>query len=221
MGAPPVARIGFEMSGTVHGQEWNSGFYASYAGDIPVDDEALTDYVAAVWALFTDAWIASWCIVNDPATFLTGFSAKLYEANSLAVAQQAQNTVATQTGSGAYGGAVSQAICSSLYTATPSRRARGRMYQPATAALAGASANSGFAVSATNTYGSQLADAFTAVNALDGPDGSGAVRVGVQSLLDSQIRPVTRVLLDTRPDRIEHREKRITFARSTHTVALS
>lgn len=221
MPAPAVKRIKYTLIGQVHTAPWESSFYGSYDGAIPVDDAALLDYATAAKSTLNSDWSDEFQAINDPNTNWTALRVDLYLASSLAIAQSATFTDTTLAGVGAPGGAVSSAICTSLYSATPTRSGRGRMYVPATAALAGSSTTNGFTTARLTSWLAALSGAFTAINTLDGPDGAGAVRVGVQSLMDSQIRPVVRVLADTRPDRIEHREKQLTWIRLSDVVAAS
>lgn len=221
MAAPAVKRIKYTLGGSVHGVAWESAFYASYDGAIPVLPTDLSGYAAAVYSLLNATWLDEWKAINDPSTNISSLRTDLFAAGSLAVSQSATFTDVPGVGSGALGSAVSQAICTSLYSDTPSRSGRGRMYMPATALLAGAGTTSGFTVARVNSYLAAFAGALADINGFEGPDGSGTVRVGVQSITQGQIRPVTTVLCDTRPDRIEHREKQITWARSSQVVLTS
>jgi hypothetical protein len=218
MPAPSNSRIKLTFGGSIHSAApFETAFFMSYSGPSVVDGTAFANWLTAEMSLMNDALTAI-CGLNDPTTVFTTLRGDIYPASSLAVSQTSTKTLAGYAGTGSYGGPVSQAMCVSHYTATAGRSGRGRMYFPATALLSGAATDSGFTSAQATNIASAWGNALTALNAADGPDGSASVKAVVQSLHTATTHPITQVLVDGRPDRIEHREKFITFPRSSHAV---
>jgi len=221
VGAPATARLKFTLEGGVQGGQWNCGLWASYSGAVVVDPTALGSYALAVLGILNNVFLPALKPFMDPRTSVQQLRVDTYASGSAAVSQTGIATTVPIVGTGAAGGPATQALALSLYSATPSRSGRGRIYLPATATLTNAAGAQSFAGPLITTLATSAGVDFSSVNGTPGPDGAGTVRLGVFSNKESVIRPIVQVLADTRPDRIEHREKFSTFFRDDAPVLAS
>jgi hypothetical protein len=121
-----------------------------------------------------------------------------------------QESMATQVGTGAVGGALSQAVVISKKSGLHTKSGRGRSYWPANAALY----DFGFQPAKVDA----VLGAFQTMvdNLHDGPVGPIAhLDLAVISKTTSTLNLVHALAIDARPDRIEHRERHQVFYKNT------
>lgn len=214
MPAPAVARVRVTVGGAIGGSEWRCGFWFQVASTAPGTINLTTFNTAAGTTFASDVWGALKAY-NYSTTDFSYVRSDIYAAGSMASAQNAIATPSPIAGTASGVSAGSQAMVCSLYTATHSRRGRGRVYYPATGSLGGA----------TNPYGfdpSTFAGIMTGTKSFlhdvvtigDTDFGVGTVPV-VQSITGGTVAPITQLFIDSRPDRQELREKSLSFSRLT------
>jgi len=162
-----------------------------------------------------DGWDNAWAAFNTSDTTLTGITVRVYDGGSDAAAAVAEGAPATAiAGTNGAQAAASQCVVTSLRTDNSTRSGRGRLYWPATGGLDGDDHNflparcASFADATVALYEGIMADA---------DPGSDFTIGAVRSLKLGQMIPITRVVVDERPDRQEHRERHLSFG--VHSAA--
>lgn len=218
MPAPSVNRVRVQFGGAIGASRWTSAMWAGVAAGGPPSQSNLDTCASAMLTTFNSNTWADLRALNQATTTLTDCRVDFYLAGSQA---SAGNGVANQTaspGTSTGKGAASQAIVASLYSATASRRGRGRMYLPATGGLDGTTNPYGFSTSIATTLALDISVLCANLTTISGTDFGAGVGASVQSITDGMLHPIVTVLVDTRPDRQEHREKSIVFSRFAHAV---
>lgn len=211
--APAIQRVKTSFGGTIAGQAWETSMWWSQsAPGLPLASDLLA-FAAGVGSAFNTHMGAPWRSKNYSTTIWDSVRADIYLASSNASAQNATSGGFGVAGTAASVSAASQALCVSLYTAENSRRGRGRMYWPATGNLGAGFQSYAFVDADIQTYVSDFAAFLNAVTAANPWPTMGSVTPVVQSLTAGAVYPITTVLSDTRPDRIEHREKHLGWSR--------
>lgn len=215
--APSVPRIRVQIGGAIGASRWSIGLWFQVNPLVIGTVNLATFNTAAGVDFANDVW-GSLKAQNVSLTTYDQVRTDVYAAGSLASSANAilNRTAVAGTNSGV--SAASQCVVHSLYTATASRRSRGRVYLPATGSIGGGTQPFGFDSSVISTLAGDLATFLndTEDNA-DTNFGTGSAAV-VQSLTAGQVFPITTVLVDQRPDRQEHREKALSFSRVSAAV---
>jgi hypothetical protein len=154
---------------------------------------------------------------NSPDTALTSLTARGYRAGQTATRVQNFASLGdTHVGTGGGSGALSQAVVASLYTAIAGRSGRGRLYWPATAGLP---AGHGFSDAQCQSLADALAAFMVAVsNDVAEPLEGNPVGV-VRSEVLGTANQIVSVVVNTRPDRQEHRERHLVTTAHSAGVA--
>lgn len=144
---------------------------------------------------------------NSADTALTSLTTRAYVAGNTSTRNVGFRSVGdTFIGTGGGSGALSQAVVASLYTNLAGRSGRGRLYWPATAALPGGHMFS-------DAQCQSLANALAAFMVAVGDDTSqpldGSPVGVVRSLTLGTTNQIVSVVVNTRPDRQEHRERHL------------
>lgn len=205
------------FSGTSASSVWATSFWSQTTSDVgSTDPDGLAD---AAWTTFTAGPLATWKPLNSADTSITQLQVDFYHPSSNASYQQGVKTTTGGAGNATTHAPASQAIVATLYSAGVGKSSRGRMYWPATAAVAATPAFQ-YLAAVCQAFSDDLAAFFAGVPDLyDSWGVSGAVASvssGGSTLEGGPgpaLYPITRVGIDTQPDRQEHRERGIPFSR--------
>lgn len=154
---------------------------------------------------------------NSADTALTSLTTRSYIAgatNTRSIGFQSLGDTLIGTGGGS--GALSQAIVASLYTSLAGRSGRGRLFWPATASLPGGHA---FSDAQCQTLANALAAFMVAVSDDVAQPLQGNPVGVVRSLTLGTVNQITTVVVNTRPDRVEHRERHLVTTAHSAGVA--
>jgi hypothetical protein len=217
MPVPTVPRVRVSLGGTIGGAAWSTAFYMSTSGAVP-DAPSLQAFANAAISSFATTPGPSWADRNHSATQVNHVRADWYDAGSRASSLNVTGVHAGIVGTLSSVSAASQSMVVSLYSATQTRSGRGRMYLPATGSMSGGAQDYAFPSSSVagilagmKTW---LIDVASVYNA---NVGVGATPV-VQSLTTGSVHVITTLLIDTRPDRQEVREKHLSWTRQAVTT---
>lgn len=218
MPVPPVRRVRISFIGTIHAASWQTSIMGNTTGPgIPLQTD-LDNWAITLNGLGA-AWKTRWQSLNNSQCVWTGCRVDCFEPGQLAIsATTTQLFGAFVTGSGTVESAPSSCLVQTLHTVHPGRTGRGRMYWPMTTSYTVASSPAGLPSSLVTGAATDFAAFLTAINGMGGITSMGGVKVCIQSLKDGLMQEVTAVSTDGRPDRQEHRERRLTFAKASHTV---
>lgn len=217
MPAPASARIRTLFEGQIDQSRWSCGIWGTVPTGVP-SQVNMDTYATAVHTLFSGNTWADLRALNAASTNFTDVIAQYYGPGSMAVSAQGQHTAAPVAGTATQAAAGAQAIVASLYTGTVSRSGRGRIFLPATGGFTGGAQPYGFPTAIVTSIAADIAVLIANMKTVLATDFGGPTDVVVQSLHLSSTFPITNVLVDTRPDRQEHREKAMTFVRVAHAV---
>lgn len=218
MAAPAVPRIRLAFEGTIGGAPWATAYWLSATTLTPPSAADLATFASGQGSAFVAGPGSTWRALNYSTTIFDSVRADWYAASSSASSVNANPGGFASAGTATNTSAASQSICTSLYTATASRRGRGRMYWPATGNLGSAAQHYGFTSTQVGTWATAFAAMLANVLSSNPFTAFGTLTPVVQSLTAGQVFPITTVLADTRPDRQEHREKTLLWTRSSATV---
>jgi hypothetical protein len=210
------------FSGTSASSVWATSFWSKTTSDVgSTDPDGLAD---AAWTTFSAGPLLTWKPLNSAGTSITQLQVDFYHPGSNASYQQGVHTVSGGAGNATTWAPASQAIVATLYSAGVGKTSRGRMYWPATAAVSASPAFQ-YLAAVCQVFSDDLASFLAGVGGLYGAWGvTGAVASvssGGSTLSGGPgpaLYPVTRVGIDTQPDRQEHRERGIPFSRVFSTV---
>lgn len=151
---------------------------------------------------------SGWAPFNTADTGALSLVTRYYPANASAASARAQGDFGDfEIGSNANGAAASQCVVTSLLTAVATRSGRGRLYWPATGGFGGSVHR--YDDTLCQNMANDLAALYESI-VLAAPSDAGLVGVVRSGKLHS-VNNITTIRVDTRPDRQEHRESRLTF----------
>lgn len=206
MPAPAVSRLKITLGGQIAGAAWSTSLYTQGGAAVPsqANLDLFATAAATTWRTRLGLAFAS---MNFTSTTLSRLRVDYLPAGSNSSALSSNGTVVPTVGGTDSRSAASQCMVLSLYTATISRRGRGRMYYPATGNLPGGSNDYAFSNAQVSTWASQHALWFADLADIGDTDFGVPANPVVQSLTAGAAFEVTSARADSRPDRIEHREK--------------
>jgi len=219
MGAPAAARIKVTFTGQLGGSNWATSFWCTVGGAAATPSGAdmvtLADDIAGQW---TTHMATPWARIADAGTIVERCSVSYYAAGSVAASAAGISSPIALPGGNLHTSAGSQAMTYSLYTAVSNRSGRGRMYWPATGGLPGGLMGYGFDTFDVNGNCAGFAAFLHDVNTIIFLSTIRGLTACVFSDKNSAMYPITQVLVDARPDRIEHRERSMSFPRVATAV---
>lgn len=218
MPAPTGQRYRVTFGGSVGAGPWNTSVWNTTDISVLPNQSDVNACASAIGTLFLAGPGNLWKVHNLASTIFDSVRIDVYQSGSMASAMNGSSSGFGLAGTASLAAAASQCIVNSLYTANNSRRGRGRMYWPATGALPSTAQPYGFDPTQINSYGTSMA---TFISDLGGAFFANAMGNGtavVQSLTAGLTFPITQLLIDTRPDRQEHREKALLWQRFSHAV---
>lgn len=211
MPIPNHNRLRIEVGGDISGSPWATGLVISPQGtDSPTVTE-LDDSLTVIKGYFTTFFSGEWRNLNQPSTRVTDIKAYWYEGANGAASVTAEQSMNVVGAGGGLSGPASQAMVVTLLTERAGKSGRGRMYLPATAGLPGGADSYKFALSQCSNVANQAADLLGSIYTEAGQPW-GVSWPSVQSNTLGVLSAITRVRVDQRPDRIEHRERGLAFS---------
>ena len=218
MPTPGVERYKLSFLGLIHGSPWQTGcWFTTSASGIPFQVD-LDNWLGAVDPTGA-AWKSRWQSLNSSQCVWNALKLDYYQAGSLAVAVTSTRVLtAAVVGSQTVESSPAGSLVATLQTAHPGRSGRGRMFWPATGAYTVASSPAGWPGSIVTGCATDLSAYITSINANNSPTTTGDLTACVQSIHNGQLYTVTGLTFDGRPDQQEHRERRLTYFRSSHVV---
>lgn len=215
--AVPMAKV--TLQGVVGPTPWaTSLWFRRTADDVPTG-VAITDFLTAAKGLYLAGGLpTAFGELNATTTTLGALRVDFYQASS--AVSVSNGTITGMGGVGTIGSQApaSTAVVATLLTNLMNRSGRGRMYFPATAAIAGANGYLLTTASCTD-LAAGLGDFIDDLNVLDNNDSIGQLTAVVRSLHATAANPITSVRVDNRPDRQEHREKNLVPSRSIANIS--
>lgn len=219
MPTPSIARYKVSFLGVIHGAPWQTGCWFKTDNPGPPFQVDLDNWLVSLESLGA-AWKSRWQTINSSQCVWNALKLDFYQASSLAVAVTSTRILtAPVTGSVTTESSPASSLVATLNTAHAGRSGRGRMYWPATGAYTPAGSPAGWPGATVIGAATDLSAYLTAINAINSPTTTGDLTACVQSTKDGQLYPITGVTFDGRPDAIEHRERRLTYFRSSHVVS--
>lgn len=219
MPTPGIARYKLSFLGIIHGSPWQTGcWFKTDNPGLPFQVDA-DNWLVALDSLGA-AWKSRWQTLNSSQCVWNALKLDYYQAGSLAVAVSSTRVMsAAVAGAQTVEASPASSLVATLQTAHPGRTGRGRMYWPATGAYTTASSPAGWPGATVIGAATDLSAYLTAINGINSPTTTGDLTACVQSIHDGQLYPITGLTFDGRPDQIEHRERRLTYFRSSHVVS--
>lgn len=216
---PPRWRIKMTCSGAVHNGAWQTGIMFS-TDTTGVPFQADLDAAAAVLGGMGAAFKTRFAALNASQCSWTTLRLDVYAPSSLAIALTSSFTLApASVGSQTVESAPASSLVVTLNSVHPGRTGRGRMYWPMTGPYVVAATPAGLPAAQVSGIATDFSAYLTAINALGHVTSVGAMKAVIQSLKDGLLYDVTGVTVDGRPDRQEHRERRLTYVRTSHVVS--
>jgi hypothetical protein len=215
---PASWRIKSTIFGQIQGQPWNTAvWWSTTATGIP-DTADLVAQGVAMGSNFATVR-TQWSQINCSTTSIDSCRLDVYAPSSGAVVASGSTTSGfDSSGAAPQASAASQCLVTSPKSAHPGRSGRGRMYWPATAALPISPNLYSYSLTRIQDFCNAVAGWLTAVNSFGGTTTVGDMQACVQSLTVGELYLITSMKIDGRPDRMEHREKRIVFPRYEKVV---
>jgi len=218
MPAPAVPRIRCTLYGQIGPGAWRSSVYLhQITPSMPTqsDLDAAANSISGLWNAHGATPLQPF---NDGAESWDGVELDYIPASSMATAINSVHAASAVPGSAGHVSSAAQCVVASLYTAVHSKSGRGRMYLPATGDMPGGIDAYGFHPADTSALCTAVAAWLTAVNTFAYASTVGILTAVVQSLTTASVNPITKVFVDTRPDRHIHREKAQLQSRFSATV---
>lgn len=203
--------IAVTINGKIGGlSPWDTTLW--FAGDVlDVDLVACTAKIILEFPSQISVFGNTFSKFNDTGTSLLGATVRAYPAGSSAAAvQQSVRVSSPIIGNVAPGGAASQCCCATLYTSRPGKSGRGRLYWPATGSLP---ANYQFDEVNTQNLAIATKNLFQDLSNATADITGGPLVGAVRSLSLGTTNVITSIGVNTQPDRQEHRERHLSFAR--------
>lgn len=214
MPAPAAARVKVTFTGNIGGSNFATSFWATVGGAAATpsgaDMTALANALSGAW---TTHMATPWARIADAATIVERCSVAYYASGSSSASAAGISSPIALPGGNAHTSAGSQAMVYSLYTAVSTRSGRGRMYWPATGGLPGGIMGYGFDTFDVNGNATGFAAFLHDVNTIIFLSTIRGLTACVFSDKNAAMYPITQVLVDARPDRVEHRERSMSFPR--------
>jgi hypothetical protein len=207
------------LQGVVGPTPWATSLWFQRTVNTVPTGTAIDDFLTAVKGLYlAGGFPAAFGELNATTTTLGALRVDFYQSSS--AVSVSNGTVTGMGGVGTVGSQApaSTAVVATLLTSLMNRSGRGRMYFPATAAIAGANGYLLTTASCSDLAGA-LADFIDDVNGSEFNDAVGVLTAVVRSLHNSAVNPITSVRVDNRPDRQEHREKNLVPSRSIANIS--
>lgn len=217
MAQPNVPLVHINWGGAVGPGVWSAGVWFQVS-DISVPALTVQSLVADALSSFAAFWTGAMAVLNSPATSYNTCTGYLYRPGQTAAAASHSATLqAPSFGTGTASSAASTSAVITLQTDTAGRSGRGRIYVPATAALAGLDDE----YQLDHTRVTNAANAFAACldSLKNGNESAFATPIPVvRSVTQTAAHTITSVRMDSRPDRVEHRETAIGYFAQSVTL---
>ena len=189
---PATARVKMTLGGSIGGAPWQAAFWFTSDGTGTKSPTDMTTDAAAAFALSGTAVKTAFNVVNHTSTQWQTLKLDYYPGGSAAVLVTGTKTAIASSGLSSTASAASQCIVITSLSAIAGRSGKGRTFLPHTSSING---------------GGQPFEINTAPAFL----GCGKLQAAVLSLTKGQMNLTRSLRCDTRPDRQEHREKRLVF----------
>jgi len=216
---PNVPRARITFIGSIGGAPFNFAWWFTSDGTGTHAASDVTTDIAAYIAFASFAGVkVNWQALNHTSTQIQQARLDYYNASSAAVLVSATKTGIAASGTISTVSAASQSVCVTAITGLAGRSGKGRAFMPATASISNPTSPYEYDSAKILLLAQGVSGWLSAINAAPAGLGVGKLRCAVQSLTLGVMSPVTSLRIDTRPDRQEHREKRLTFGNQTSPV---
>ena len=206
------------LGGSIGGSPWQAAFWLTSDGTGTKSPSDLVIDAGAVFAFSGTAVKTAFNLVNHTATQWQTLKLDYYPGGSAAVLVSGTKTAIASSGVSSTASAASQCIVITSLSATAGRSGKGRTFLPHTSSINGG--GQPFEISTANATSvvNAFADWLSAINAAPAFLGCGKLQAAVLSLTLGQMNLTRSLRVDTRPDRQEHREKRLVFGTTAIAV---
>ena len=215
---PAVARVKATLGGSIGGSPFQAAtwFISDGTGTKSPSDLAIDASAAA--AFNSGGMKSAFAGINHTSTQWQTLRLDYYPASSAAILVSGLKTGIAQSGVQTSVSAASQCMVITGLSSTAGRSGKSRTFLPATSGMGGGGQPFEFAASLTLAMLTAWQGWLNQINAAPAFIGCGKLRAAVQSLTLGQMAPITSVRVDSRPDRQEHREKRLVFGQTTLSI---
>lgn len=215
---PSTARVRMTLGGSIGGSPFQAAFWFTSDGTGTHAPADLATDAAAAFAINSTATKSAFSLMNHSSTQWQTLRLDYYPSGSAAILVSGSKTGIAQSGTNSNASAASQCMVVTGLSALAGRSGKSRTFLPATGSLIGGGQPFEFpSVQSTSTV-TAFAGWLSQLNAAGSFVGCGKLRASVLSLTLGIMTPITSLRVDSRPDRQEHREKRLVFGQTAVAV---